>query len=295
MLGYIHRGASIVALSLLSSAAMAQTAPGNPSLPPTTPPPPVAPAPPAPAPAPLPEPTPAPPVTESPGYSPMPPPVTAAPTEITPPPSESDAPGVREHDGFYARFGLGTSGYTDTLVSEDFVPAGSPAGTPEQKSEGVLTGFATVSEVSLGGTVARGFVVGLGFWSASALTLTYTETEEGPPPPEEFVRPENFALAGPFFDWFFNAKKGLHWQLGLGFAVLHGLNPDTPRLRDRDTAIGGGLMLGLGYDWFVSRQWSIGVLGRFTAGVVTEEDDAGVRWTHIPVAFPSTLFTAVYH
>jgi hypothetical protein len=218
------------------------------------------------------------------------PPVTTTAT-MEPPPASIDAPGVHEHDGFYARFGLGTSGYTNTLRSEDFVPAGQAA---ETKTEGVLTGFATVSEVSLGGTVARGFVLGLGFWSTSALTLTYTETE-GPLPPPEFLRPENFLLAGPFFDWFFNAKKGLHFQLGLGFAALHGLNPDTPRVRDRDTAIGGGFMLGLGYDWFVSKQWSIGLLGRITAGVVTEEDDAGVRWTHIPVAFPSTLFTAVYH
>ncbi len=266
-----------MALSLVPSSVMAQTAPGNPSLPPN--PPPNTAAPPAPAPTPP---------TTTTGYAPMPPPA-ATTTDLAPPP-ESEGAGVHEHDGFYARFGLGTSGYTDTLVSDKHtLPTGG-----EEKIEGVLTGFATVSEVALGGTIGRGFVLGVGIWSTTALTLTYTDTK-GPFPPAEFLQPENFGLIGPFFDWYFNANRGLHLQLGLGFATLNGLNPESPRLRDRDTAIGGGMMLGFGYEWWAGKQWGIGVLGRLTAGVVTEEDDAGVQWTHIPVAFPSMLFTATYN
>jgi hypothetical protein len=209
------------------------------------------------------------------------------------PPPRIEPPGVHEHDGFYAHFGLGFGAYTNTVSTDDRVNA---AGQPEE-IDGVITGFATVSEVAIGGTVASGFALGFGIYSTTLYTSTFTpEDENAPIAPARVQRPENFALAGLFGDWYFNPHKGVHLQMALGFATLTGLNPESPRgVPDRDPAIGGGLMLGIGHEWWVGEQWGIGVLGRLTAGVLTETDDADVRWLHLPVAFPTMLVTATYH
>jgi hypothetical protein len=211
-----------------------------------------------------------------------------------PAPAPVERPGVHEHDGFYVHFGLGFGGYTDALSSEDRVNAESGAA---EDVDGVITGFATVSELAIGGTVGRGFVLGLGVWSTSVYTTTFTPQDEDDfVLPSEFQRPENFAVGGIFADWYFNARRGLHLQLGLGFATLNGVNPESPRsVRDRDPAIGGGLMLGIGHEWWVGEQWGVGVLGRLTAGVLTEEDDAGAKFTHVVASFPAMLVTATYH
>jgi hypothetical protein len=228
--------------------------------------------------------------------TPMPPPVAPS-NELAPPPDPQQKPGWHEHDGFYAHFGLGFSGYSDALKSDEVTP---PGGGAETTVEGVVTGFATVSEVAVGGTIGTGFVLGLGLWSTTALTTTFTPVDDDDLPagvgvPEEFARPENFVIVGPFIDWFFNPRRGVHFQAALGLATLSGINTESPRLRDRDTAFGGGLMLGLGHEWWVAGNWGVGVLGRLTAGIVTEEDDAGARWNHLVFAFPSMLFTATYH
>jgi len=221
--------------------------------------------------------------------APLPPPVVVEPAQ---PPPRIEQPGVHEHDGFYAHFGLGFGGYTDTVSTEDRVNA---AGQPENV-DGVITGFATVSEVALGGTVGRGFVLGLGIYSTTVYTSTFTpDNESNVVAPVEVQRPENFALGALFADWYFNPHRGLHLQMGLGFATITGLNPESPRgVRDRDPAIGGGLMLGIGHEWWVGEQWGIGVLGRLTAGVLTEKD-GDARWTHFAAAFPTMLVTATYH
>ena len=224
------------------------------------------------------------------------PPGTAAAVIVEPAPlPEPKPPGVHEHDGFYAHFGLGFGGYTDALTSEDRV---NPQTGATEDVDGVITGFATVSEVAVGGTVGRGFVLGLGIYSTSVYVTTFTPRDEDEEilAPTEFQRPENFALAGIFGDWYFNPRRGLHLQLALGFATLTGLNPESPRgVRDRDPAIGGGLMLGIGHEWWVGEQWGVGVLGRLTAGVLTEKDDADVRYLHVVASFPSLLVTATYH
>ena len=53
-------------------------------------------------------------------------------------------------------------------------------------------------------------------------------------------------------------------------------------------------MIGVGYEWWVSEQWSFGILGRVVGIVAAQEDDTGVRWVHGIGSSPSVLLTATF-
>jgi hypothetical protein len=53
-------------------------------------------------------------------------------------------------------------------------------------------------------------------------------------------------------------------------------------------------MLGVGYDFWVADEWSLGVLGRFLYGSMSGSDDRGVSWTHSTYA-PAALLTATFN
>jgi hypothetical protein len=194
---------------------------------------------------------------------------------------------VREHDGFYARFGLGFSGFGDTVASE------ATNSDNTFRDEGLVTGFSTVGEIAFGGTIKNGFVLGGGLYTASIETPFVFEGQ-GRPLPSEFRRPDSFSLLGIMGDFYPNPRRGFHFQGAIGLAVLTGLNPGGD-LSSRHAAFGGGAMAGIGYEWWVGEQWSVGVLGRGTVGAMTENDGLGARWFHFAAAWPSILFTATYH
>lgn len=194
---------------------------------------------------------------------------------------------MREHDGFYARFALGFSGFGDTVVSEAM--AGDTF-----RDQGLVTGFATVGEVAAGGTLGRGLVLGGGIYTATVETPFVFEGRGRPLPPE-FTRPDTFSVLGVMGDFYPKPRQGFHIQAALGLAALSGFDPNSEFWRDRHVAFGGGGMLGLGYEWWVGDQWSIGILARGTVGALTEDDATGARWFHFVAAWPSVLFTVTYH
>jgi hypothetical protein len=194
---------------------------------------------------------------------------------------------VREHDGLYGRFGLGFSGFGDTVAQEG--PTGNSF-----RDQSLVTGFSTVSELAFGGTIKDGFVLGGGFYSASVETPFVFEGSGRPLPPE-FRRPDLFGLVGIMGDFYPNPRRGLHLQAALGVAGLTGLNPGGSIWSERHLAVGGGGMLGVGYEWWVGEQWSMGILARGTVGAMAEDDAHGARWFHFVAAWPSILFTVTYH
>ncbi len=179
--------------------------------------------------------------------------VTTAPAAAT------ARPGVRRHDGFYMRLGVGAA----ALAGE--------VGAVELGGAGLATEFA------LGGTVAPGLVVGGGSYPVFVPTTSY-----------EFATGEKqdgdgttVALIGPFVDYYINPAGGLHVQgsLGLNSSALK-----APSELEQ-SGVGLGLMLGVGYEWWVGEQWSMGVLGRLTTtashevegkvdGLLTVKNDA---------------------
>lgn len=227
----------------------------------------------------------------APAPPPAPPPTVAtrpaAPMTAPPLPTPEPKDGVREHDGFYLRLALGFSGFGDAIFSK------AQNDDDDPRHEGSIRGMALASEIAIGGTVAPGFVLGGGIYSSTVQASTF-ELVRGEVP-SELQRPDSFSIIGVMGDWYFRPRSGLHAQAALGVAALTGVGPESPRVRDRRSAVGGGVMLGVGYEWWIADEWSFGILGRVTGAVTTEEDDAGDRWYHVTGAGPAVLFTATYH
>jgi hypothetical protein len=199
--------------------------------------------------------------------------------------------GERVHDGFYLRLGTGFGVYDERLGSRS-------SATYAGEVEGRNRGIAALGELSLGGTLGRGWVVGGGVFSADVLATTYKSGEDSSQLPPTELDPElrNVALIGPFFDRYPDPTQGFHFQAALGLATL------TPRVfghsgteQSEYVAVGGGLMLGAGYDVWVADEWSLGVLARTTAAAVTGSDASNVRWWHVVVTSPGLLLTLTYH
>jgi hypothetical protein len=209
-----------------------------------------------------------------------------------PPPVESpkreDAPGVRTHDGFFFRIALGPGA---------FFGSGTERDNGRDSHEGSINGFALVGELSFGGTVGRGVVLGGGNWNAVALSPTMKGKGLNPATVETEVRDPvvlPFGLVGPFLDWYVNPKEGFHIQTAVGLATggyeEPGDNEDTIFL----TGIGG--MIGLGHEWWIGEQWSMGILARGTFGSLSGTDPTDPNEEHSAIlASPGVLLTFSYH
>jgi hypothetical protein len=204
---------------------------------------------------------------------------------IGPPP---DA-GARVHDGFYFRIASGFSVLDERLESDEV--AGS-------NIEARNRGIASLSDLAIGGTVAPGWVVGGGIYSLDlvASTLRSDESSLEPIPTEIDPGLRSLALLAPFVDWYPNVRGGFHAQAALGLATL------VPRVfghpattQSGYSAVGGALLLGTGYEWWVADEWSIGVLTQLGVRVLRGEDDAGRSWTHLITNSPSLCVSLTYH
>jgi hypothetical protein len=184
------------------------------------------------------------------------------------------------HDGFYLRIAMGFGGYSES-IDED----GSDASTS-------VRGIASASELALGGAIRPGLILGGGFWTSSVLSSERTLIDGSTPPDEVIAGSGNFTLVGPFVDWYFDARRGLHLQGALGFATVRGWDLQEAQDNPDAVSVGGGIMVGLGYEWWVSEQWSLGVLARLTAIAAVQEDDQDDLWTHGIASTPSVLFSA---
>jgi hypothetical protein len=187
-----------------------------------------------------------------------------------PPPPEAPAPGVHEHDGFYLSVALGMSFVTDSVHSKRFDAAS-------------LLGFGLADQLAIGGTPARGWVLGAAIEDdgafAPSLTIDGHKTSGGP---NSF----GLSLIGPFVDYYFEPSQGFHMQALAGLSLL---TADT----SQDLPIGFGGSLGLGYEWWVGSQSSLGILGRFAYGQLTY--DPGVLDERHSVLASSILARYTYH
>jgi hypothetical protein len=210
---------------------------------------------------------------------------------VGPPPER----GARVHDGFYFRVASGFSVYDERLSS------GTLRGTPDavgQSVEGTNRGIAAASDVAIGGTVAPGWVVGGGIYSLDLVASTFRADNAGAALVPDELDPglRSLSVIGPFVDWYPNVRGGFHAQAALGLATL------TPRVlahagteRSEYLAVGGALLLGTGYEWWVADEWSIGVVTQLGVRVLRGKDDDGVAWTHVITNSPTLSVSLTYH
>jgi hypothetical protein len=208
---------------------------------------------------------------------------------------------ARVHDGFYLRLGGGLAYGIDSIKSDEYVVLGVSG-----KVEGTATGLAGASELAVGWSVADGFAVGGGLYSAfifspKANGATFTTNVAGISAQASYdvdFDASSFHVLGPFVDYYLNAEEGFHLQGGLGFAWLSAgdahYRTNAPIVTDVAVASTGGsgfgLMLGAGDEWWVSDGFSLGVLARLTMGFMSGERD-NVTWNHTAFA-PALLFVA---
>ncbi|HMJ15129.1 MAG TPA: hypothetical protein VK524_27130 [Polyangiaceae bacterium] len=249
------------------------------------------------------EPTPPPPAYgEEPATQPQP--AAAPPADLPPPPQlEPASPyapappdavpaGAERHDGFFLRIGLGVGGMAMERSTE-----GRLYGQTQPGQDSSVSGPAGMFELSIGGTPAAGLVVAGTILSHSMAdpTLEFDGGGEA-----ELGGPLLFAMIGATVDWYPNPQKGFHFggTLGPAFAVA-----ETPEGAVFDNIGGAGIGLSalVGYDWWVSDEWSLGVLGRLSGARVRGEASERVGGTELEgeedssVAAIGVLFSILHH
>jgi hypothetical protein len=173
----------------------------------------------------------------------------------------------RTHDGFQFRGTVGFGYMSDA-----------------ESSNATVHGPAGVLEVYVGGMPVRWLAIG-GFLSGPSVSV------EGLSVRDTDTR-LTLVTIGPYIDYYPAPHKGLHILGTLGFASLTARYDDV-NFSASNSAGGFTLGGGIGYDWWVSRDWSIGVLGRFTFASTSRTVD-GFSVSESTV-LPAVLFSVSYN
>ena len=199
------------------------------------------------------------------------------------------ATGKYVHDGFYLRLAGGIGGSSDKLRGIARTSDG-PAG----KLDGSVGGFSGATQVALGFTLARGWVVG-------AAIDTVTVPGGSGSLSSDIGRFEfdtcQLALYGVLIDFYLDPLRGFHIQATGGIAsyvMAQGNADDGTVIAPPHAAIGAGFSLGVGNQWWISPDWTIGVLPRFMLGWASGIDEFGAQFRHRALGY-SLLLTTTYH
>jgi hypothetical protein len=178
---------------------------------------------------------------------------------------------VHNHDGFYLRLSAGL-GYGSDSIKSHVVNSAS------------FKGGAATTEIYVGGTPTDGLVVG---GAAIAPSFGSPSTEVNG---KSVGGPKQLALAafGPFVDWYFDPHRGFHAQAFLGIASLRA-NDSSPS----QDPTGFAAALGVGNEWWIGEQWSLGVLASVLFSSMSY-DTSGIDETHSFV-IPTVQATLTYH
>jgi hypothetical protein len=199
------------------------------------------------------------------------------------------------HDGFYLRLAGGFGIASDAQSTDVPLPTTRDLRFRTGPYSGNASSFAPGTEVAIGFTPVGGLVVA--FAVDTATLPGATATVDDPRTGDYEFRTSQFALFSAMGDFYFDRELGFHAQAGLGLATyVSGVGDpviDGPRAQAH-TAVGFGFMLGAGYEWFVSRQWSLGLLARVLWGSTSGTDPRGVDWSHTTMV-PGLLLGGTYH
>jgi len=183
------------------------------------------------------------------------------------------------HDGFFFQGNIGL-GYLST--SPDFGDIELVDGDPK------ISGFGVGGGLLFGGTPAPGLVIGGGTANVVAISPKYTVDGEEIEAFDDVNL--NLSTIGVFGTFYPDPHGGLSLHLMLAYAVLSASSDGDTSDNNPD---GPAITAGLGYDFWVAPEWSIGVFGRFTyAATKWEEDGFEAKY---PVLAPALLATFTYH
>jgi hypothetical protein len=201
--------------------------------------------------------------------------------------------GIRTHDGLYLRFAGGLGAMSDGVDgSGSYLSRGSV--TEESDFSGSASGLAFATEIAIGFTPVASLVIGGGIYTITAPSPESDESGVAGGYDFALTQLELFALFG---DYYVNPRSGLHFQAGGGLCAMimgQGSGKEEGPTTHAHTAVGPGIMLGGGYEWWIADQWSAGILGRAIYGWSSGSDPKGVTWEHGTLGW-SLLASATFH
>jgi hypothetical protein len=149
-------------------------------------------------------------------------------------------------------------------------------------------GGAIAIELSIGGALSPGIILAGSYSVLSVGNAKLTNDTRA----QRFPHDPGLTLLAAMLDVYPNAKGGFHLGGALGLASVSMRQDEDPRATSRGQT-GLGLAPHVGYEWWVSNYWGLGVLGRFafaqTAG------DYGDGKEKDTVTGASILFSATYN
>jgi len=220
-----------------------------------------------------PEPAPPPPASPPPAVPPAAAPSTPSSNEGAGDQNGAPRPGARLHDGFYTRLGLGV-GYIATTSERD----------------STINGWGVAPDFWIGGSPTPGLAIGVTFSGVSAsephADISEADSIGGERLTGDLHGTLTYSIFGLFADYYPAPTRGLHFMAGLNYSVLQ-LTADSGE--KSVPASGFGLFGGLGYEWWIGDEWSVGPLARLHWASVS--DDGGST----SVLSPVLLLGFTYH
>jgi hypothetical protein len=197
--------------------------------------------------------------------------------EAAPPPAAEPPPppvltegGAMTHDGFFLQLGVGL-GYLSTSAD---------AGLGDES----LSGLSLPWSVLLGGTIGSGVVLGGGVIQDYSVSPTYTVNGE------DMGEVTDLSLyltgIGMFVDFYPDPKEGLNFQGFFGWGALEAARGGNVSSSDPTGVI---LSLGVGYDFWIGDEWSVGPMARFVYAPLSLN---GVKYN---TTAPGVLANFTYH
>jgi hypothetical protein len=145
-------------------------------------------------------------------------------------------------------------------------------------------------ELSIGGTPGKGFVLGGSVLVNKVFALSSKDDIiDGDEPSLNGVGFSLNAL-GVFADFYPDPKGGLDFHAFLGAGTLVTSRPGNLSVDDPSGILLSG---GVGYDWFVAEQLSLGVHARLTGGSLSVRETT--TSTGVAVLVPALLVAGTYH
>ena len=170
-----------------------------------------------------------------------------------------------ERDGIHVR---GSVGATALSLNRQTTREGSPGSWVFRGDSSSVRGPAVAADLSLGGSVAPGMVVGATLLG-QVLPSARLELNSG----ESFKlsSPLRFWALGPMVDVYPSADDGFHFggTLGVARAIAETSDPAFPKLGGH----GAALTLAIGYEWRLAGRSALGLLGRGTVAFVAMDQE----------------------
>lgn len=164
-------------------------------------------------------------------------------------------------------------------------PSGSYVILLDRDTDTKIQGFGFGLDVLVGGAVSEGLSLGV-ILGGAAYPSPESEVEGSDVEFASNVDLNLFHIAA-FVDYYTDPDSGLHLLGELGYGQLETTGSDVESQTIQGVLVAGGV----GYDWWVSDSWSLGLLGRFSFGATQQTQSDTQQW----LLLPALNFTATYH